>query len=206
MKTIVLSRSLTNHLCQALSLVALCALAGCATNNSNAYNGPVLGQTVQPGYAQGMATETPPPGNLEQPTGPSPAQATAQAMANLDIDNFVSPKALTQLTLNSRSQAADAQFSALQFGRVGANRTWNGDSKQSGTISVGPYVKVNNRDCRDFTNIVNVGDKSYPRRGTACRDIDGRWSVAGQGTAALPGAGTPGTSTPAATGAFNSAG
>jgi surface antigen len=81
----------------------------------------------------------------------------------------------------SRGQASSAQYYALQFGRVGAARTWTGDNSVTGQVNVGPYVKVNNRDCRDFTNVVNVGAKSYTKRGTACRELDGTWTVGGNG-------------------------
>jgi surface antigen len=42
---------------------------------------------------------------------------------------------------------------------------------------VGPYVRVNLIDCRDFTHTVTVGGQNYARKGTACREADGSWSV-----------------------------
>ncbi len=181
MKTIAISGS-PKSLLRVLPLIAAMALAGCAENSTSAYTGPILSNAPM----DATVTEQP-----QLPTGPSPAQATATGLANIDVTNFIDPAAFKLMGDASRTEAANAQFYALQFGRVGAARNWNGDSGQSGSVNVGPYVKVNNRDCRDFTDIVNVGAKSYPRRGTACREDDGRWSVAAQGAASAQPAVTP---------------
>ena len=42
-----------------------------------------------------------------------------------------------------------------------------------------PYVTVNNINCRDFTHTVTIGGTAVARKGTACREIGGTWSVAG---------------------------
>ena len=121
------------------------------------------------------------------PTDPAvlqaPAQTISTAAATTDVSAFVDATAYGQLGTKSKAEVAGAQFNALQFGRVGAARTWAGDSGVTGQVNVGPFVKVNNRDCRDFTNVVNVASKSYTKRGTACRGDDGRWDV-GLATAA----------------------
>ena len=107
----------------------------------------------------------------------APAQTTATAASMTDASAFVDPGAYSQLSANSKTQLASAQFNALQFGRVGAPRNWNGDKGQSGSITVGPYVRVNLIDCRDFTNTVTVGGQNFVKKGTACREADGHWSV-----------------------------
>jgi surface antigen len=107
----------------------------------------------------------------------APAQTTATAASMTDASAFVDPGAYSQLSGNSKTQLASAQFNALQFGRVGAPRNWNGDKGQSGSITVGPYVRVNLIDCRDFTNTVTVGGQNFVKKGTACREADGHWSV-----------------------------
>lgn len=156
-------------------VVALLALAGCATNPG--YNqGPILGQTAAP-------VETPPPDQTQVASAPS--QVVASGVENLDISSFTDPNAFKVMSDGSKAQASSAQYYALAFGRVGAARTWAGDNNVTGQVNVGPFVKVNNRDCRDFTNVVNVGSKSYTKRGTACRGDDGRWDV---GLAAAPAA------------------
>jgi len=76
-----------------------------------------------------------------------------------------------------RLEAASAQFFALQFGRPGAPRRWSGDSGATGKITVGPFVRVNNLDCREFVHEVTIDQTSFEKRGTACREIDGSWRV-----------------------------
>jgi surface antigen len=160
---------------RAAGVAALLALAGCSTNSSSNYSQePMLGTT-------------PPPADYSDSTDttdaltPPPAQVASAGVQNLDISTFTDPTGGSLMSATDRAQAASAQYFALQFGRVGAARTWSGDKGHSGQISVGPFVKVNNNDCRDFTNIVNIGSRSYTKRGTACRSADGTWTV---GTAA----------------------
>jgi len=107
----------------------------------------------------------------------APAQNRAVASAMTDVSSFVDPTALGQLSTKSKAEAAGAQFNALQFGRVGAPRNWIGDNGQSGAVTVGPYVRVNLIDCRDFTHTVTVGGQNYAKKGTACRETDGSWTV-----------------------------
>jgi surface antigen len=107
----------------------------------------------------------------------APAQARATATAMTDVSAFVDPGAIAVMSAKSKSEASAAQFNALQFGRVGAPRNWVGDNGQSGSVLVGPYVRVNLIDCRDFTHTVTVSGQNYVKKGTACREADGRWTV-----------------------------
>jgi surface antigen len=108
---------------------------------------------------------------------PTPAQSTQQAMLTTSIANgFVDSTALSLMTAKDSAEANSAQFYALQFGRPGAPRAWKGD-KGSGSVAVGPYVRVNNLDCRDFTHTVKVGGADYVKKGTACREQNGNWAV-----------------------------
>lgn len=107
----------------------------------------------------------------------SPAAATAQAASAIDVGTFLDPAAAKQLSAKDQAEAASAQFYALQFGRPGAPRQWQGETGATGSITVGPYVRVNDLDCRDFTHTVTVGGNEYVRKGTACREQNGQWSV-----------------------------
>ena len=107
----------------------------------------------------------------------APAQTQAVAASMTDVSAFVDPAAFGQLSAKSKAEAASAQFNALQFGRVGAPRNWQGDNSQSGAVTVGPYVRVNLIDCRDFTHTVQIAAQSFVRKGTACREADGSWTV-----------------------------
>ena len=115
---------------------------------------------------------------MQQPLVASPAQTTQQALLTTSVANgFVDSGALALMTANDSAQANSAQFYALQFGRPGAPRAWSGDKGTSGSVAVGPYVKVNQIDCRDFTHTVKIGGKDFVKKGTACREQNGNWAV-----------------------------
>ncbi len=107
----------------------------------------------------------------------APAQSRAVAASMTDVSSFIDPGALAQMSDKSKAEAAGAQFNALQFGRVGAPRNWVGDNGQTGAVTVGPYVRVNLIDCRDFTHTVNIAGQNFVKKGTACREPDGSWTV-----------------------------
>jgi surface antigen len=175
---------------RALTIAALLAIAGCSTNDSSNYSQePMLGTTPPPS-ADTADTASP------DAAAPAPSQVATAGVENLDITGFTDPAGLKLMTDTDKSQASSAQYYALQFGRVGAARTWAGDQSVTGQISVGPFVKVNNTDCRDFTNIVNAGARSYTKRGTACRGADGTWTVGTASASAAP-VGAPGGAAPA---------
>jgi len=139
------------------------ALAACATAPSVT------------NIATGPATTAP----VDQTVLTAPAQTISTAAATTDASAFVDPTAYAMLSEKSKTEVSGAQFNALQFGRVGAPRNWQGDKGQSGNVTVGPYVRVNLIDCRDFTNTVVIGGQSYVKKGTACREADGHWTVNG---------------------------
>ena len=152
---------------RASALVGLLSLAACAS-----------GPTTQ--YAQGP-TLAPQTTTLQTASLPTPAQQVAVAQSLTDVSAFVDAGVIPSLSQNDRAQASGAQFNALQFGRPGAPRAWQGDKGTSGNVMVGPYVRVNNIDCRDFTHTVKFGGKDHVKKGMACREIDGSWSVVNQG-------------------------
>lgn len=113
------------------------------------------------------------------PLGPSPAQSTKVALAATNVSNgFVDTAALALMTQKDATEANSAQFYALQFGRPGAPRRWSGDTGATGTVAVGPMVRVNNLDCREFTHTVTIGGHDYVKKGTACRENGTNWTVA----------------------------
>lgn len=148
---------------RALPLVALLLLAGCSSRSTSIAD---IGPTIAP-----------PNPALQTVAMPPPSQQVATAQSMTDVTAFIDPAAASQLSERERSEAASAQFNALQFGRTGAPRSWSGDRGASGSIVVGPPVNVNSLYCRDFTHTVNAGGQSYAKKGMACRELDGRWSV-----------------------------
>ena len=112
------------------------------------------------------------------PVVPTPAQTTQQALLTTSVSQgFVDTAALNLMTAKDSSEANTAQFYALQFGRPGAPRQWSGDRGTTGSVAVGPYVRVNNLDCRDFTHTVKINGQEYAKKGTACREQNGNWAV-----------------------------
>ncbi len=145
----------------ALPLLAL-ALAGCSsTGTARVAQAPVATQPV-----------------IAQPMVPTTAQTVQTARLTTSIANgFVDPAALALMTAKDSNEANSAQFYALQFGRPGAPRQWAGDKGTTGTVAGGPYVRVNNLDCRDFTHTVKGNGQEYVKKGTACREQNGNWAV-----------------------------
>jgi surface antigen len=145
----------------ALPLLAL-ALAGCSsTGTARVAQAPVATQPV-----------------IAQPLVPTTAQTVQTARLTTSIANgFVDPAALALMTAKDSNEANSAQFYALQFGRPGAPRQWAGDKGTTGSVAVGPYVRVNNLDCRDFTHTVKLNGTDYVKKGTACREQNGNWNV-----------------------------
>lgn len=148
----------------AMPLLAL-SLAACA---SSAPSAPIRQAPVVVSSAPVFAA----------PNLPTPAQTTQIAMASTSVANgFVDPAALRSMTAKDSNEANSAQFYALQFGRPGAPRQWAGDKGTTGSIAVGPYVRVNNLDCRDFTHTVKINGQDFVKKGTACREQNGNWAV-----------------------------
>jgi surface antigen len=145
----------------ALPLLAL-ALAGCSsTGTGRVAQAPVVAQPA-----------------IAQPLVPTSAQTVQTARLTTSIANgFVDPAALALMTAKDSNEANSAQFYALQFGRPGAPRQWAGDKGTTGSVAVGPYVRVNNLDCRDFTHTVKLNGTDYVKKGTACREQNGNWNV-----------------------------
>lgn len=152
-----------------LAILIALPLAGCGFGTPTS-SGPSLSQSwqgVQGDSAPQMAS-----------AGPAPAASTSAALSATQVVDFIDPTATSLMGDKDKAEAASAQFYALQFGRPGAPRAWSGPTGVSGSVTVGPYVRVNALDCREFSHTVSASGKSYIRKGTACRETDGRWSVA----------------------------
>ena len=145
----------------ATPLLAL-ALAGCAsTAPTQVASAPTVAAPV-----------------ISTPLVPTPAQTTQQALMTTNISQgFVDSGALSRMSAKDSSEAHTAQYYAQQFGRPGAPRQWTGERGTTGSVAVGPYVRVNNLDCRDFTHTVKISGQDFVKKGTACREQNGNWAV-----------------------------
>lgn len=157
------------HLFRTAPLLALMVLAGCASSAGTADLGYRLPGPRDAAYAPAA-----------EPT-PAPSKQIAEAQSLTDVTGFVDPAALQLMSEKEKSEAASAQFNALQFGRTGAPRAWQGDRGASGEVVVGPPVNVNSLYCRDFTHTITAGSQNFVKKGTACREFDGHWSVVSTG-------------------------
>ncbi len=151
-----------NKILRAAWLLPIFALAACTSTGSNNF------ATTVPVVATAPTTVN---------VLPTPAQSTAAALQTTDASGFVDQGALALMTPNDKAQASSAQFYAMQFGRPGAPRNWSGDKGTKGNVTVGPYVRVNNLDCRDYTHTVSINGQDLVHKGTACRETDGRWAA-----------------------------
>lgn len=161
-------------------MVVALLLAGCATDTATYSNQPML-----PAPGTGMVGAQPADANSTMPPQPTPADKVAMAASSTqDVTPYIDPTAVPMLSTVDKTQASNAQYYALQFGRPGAPRNWVGDSGATGSVVVGPFLTVNNLNCRDFTHTVKVKGQSFVRKGTACREADGSWNVVNSGSAA----------------------
>lgn len=147
-----------------LPVLAVLVLAGCTST------APQRTIATAPIVTQPVITE--------QPATLAPREQTQMAMALTDVNGFVDPAALPLLSAAARTQATAAQFNALEYGRPGAPRDWQGgDGTASGRVTVGPDLNVNNLRCRNFTHVVTISGKVYSRAGQACREPAAGWMV-----------------------------
>ena len=149
-------------------LVAL-LLAGCGgTTTSDLQSQPT---PIQPTPGSIMAPVA------SEPVAPVVVAVNAQTAG--DASAFIDAGAYAKMSGADRADAASAQINALNFGRPGAPRNWGKSGGNTGTVTVGPYVQVNNTSCRNFTHVVTIAGAAFTKQGTACKDATGNWSVAG---------------------------
>lgn len=156
-----------------IAAISILALSGCAR----------LGPGVpQPQYGGGLDATLPPPVSSGTQSQTPDAQVSslnaAQVASTTNISTFVDAGTVAKLSAKERSEAASAQYYALQFGRPGAPRSWQGDTGASGSVEVGPYVRVNTLDCREYTHKITISGQTHTSSGMACRDANGNWKVA----------------------------
>ena len=113
----------------------------------------------------------------QQIIAPQPDLPSASNSREIAVLDFVNSSAIPLLSEADQAKAATAQYNALQFGRPGAPRVWNGSNSIVGKILVGPFIKQNNQDCRSFEHTVIINQVSHIQSGTACRTPDLKWAV-----------------------------
>ncbi len=78
-----------------------------------------------------------------------------------------------QLALQQATQTT------LETARSGEPLPWlNPDSGNNGTvIAQSPYSNRTGQYCREYTQTINIGDRTEQAYGTACRQPDGTWQI-----------------------------
>lgn len=79
----------------------------------------------------------------------------------------------------NRRAAAEAEYRALEYGRVGAPVQWKGTGGRYGDVVAGAPYQVNDFSCRDYTHTIYVDGQPKVGRGTACKQGDGTWKLIG---------------------------
>ncbi len=155
------------NIARALSVIPLLVLAGCTgmATRPQVSQAPVVAPT-QPAVTQSLPT-----------TSPAQNTANAAATSTFGLLESIEPTVVASLSESDKANATNAAFYALQFGRPGAPRPWQGSGGTKGQVTVGPYVRVNNLDCREFTHSVTVNGQVRARKGMACREQTGNWTV-----------------------------
>lgn len=151
------------------ALLAACSRFGYATNS-----GPVFG------HSQAQVTQNQTVANLPQQDNPQTSVPSAVELPQSGLESgmtdYIETAALTNMSTTDKNEASSAQYFALQTGRPGAPRSWSGDNGTTGKVLVGPFIRVNNLDCREFTHTVTLSGQEYSKSGTSCRE-NGNWTV-----------------------------
>lgn len=78
-----------------------------------------------------------------------------------------------------RLALAEAQHTALEYGKSGSETAWNNpDSGTCGVIVPKPaYEDGWGRQCREYWQTITVAGEKQQGYGTACRQADGSWKL-----------------------------
>lgn len=156
------------HLKITLILCVFVGLAACAQQG--------LKSSSSEGNFEGFGTLDDLPTGLESDQQVVSSRPGAQ-LQQTGVSNFLGSNVAGELDSSAQRMALNAQFFALQFGRPGAPRLWR-SAGVGGRVIVGPFVRINNLDCRDYTHIVDLPAGKRTVKGTACRDGAGNWQTA----------------------------
>lgn len=148
-------------------LFAALLLAGCSTNPSTDMQSQPMPIQATPGSLVAP---------IAQPATPIVVADNAQTAG--DASAYIDAGAYGKLSAAERADASAATFNALKFSRPGAPRAWGKSGGATGTVTVGPLVKVNDTTCRNFTSVVTISGAAFTKQGTACQDpVSNSWTV-----------------------------
>jgi len=108
--------------------------------------------------------------SLSAYASPAPAEMLTGGLADAAVGQNLGAK--------DRRAALAAEYHALEYGRSGAAVSWRGRSAR-GEVVPGPLYRVNDYNCREYTQTVTFKGQSSTASGTACRRPDGTWHAVG---------------------------
>lgn len=102
-------------------------------------------------------------GLREASLGPEPATVTALN------GGLISQTQAIDLPAAAARAALDAEYQALQFGRVGLPVRWEAGGFL-GEVTPTQLYRVGSQDCRGYSHVVTRGSASVREIGSACRE------------------------------------
>jgi surface antigen len=82
------------------------------------------------------------------------------------------------ITDADRKIGLNAEYRALERGEAGVRVEWRGRSS-AGVVVPGPRYRINDYECRQFTQTVATADVTETATATACRTPDAVWRIVG---------------------------
>ena len=157
----------------AAAVLAL-SLAGCAQPGDTEQNSGInkeTGGTVLGAIAGGIA-------GAQFGRGSGKLAATA---AGTLLGAFIGNRVGQSLDRADLEYANHTNQQALETARTGQSITWNNpDSGHSGAITpTRTYQTTSGQYCREFQQTITIGGQPQQSFGTACRQPDGTWKIAG---------------------------
>lgn len=81
-----------------------------------------------------------------------------------------------KLDRQSRDQALQAEYNALENGRNGQPVEWRSNDRTYGRVVPQQTYQVGSQNCRRYTHTVYIDGVPERAVGTACRNPDGTWT------------------------------
>jgi len=83
-----------------------------------------------------------------------------------------------ELSRREQLAALEAEYKALETAPAGEPVRWSdARSGRSGTVTAAQPYRVGSQDCRPYSHLVEEGGRARSVRGTACRNLDGSWTL-----------------------------
>lgn len=101
-------------------------------------------------------------------TGGTPSLAPASANIEALNGGLVGQVSGLSLSGSAQRQALEAEYQALQFGRVGVPVSWEADGYRGEVVPTQLY-RIGSQDCRGYTHNVRRGEAAARQVGSACR-------------------------------------